>query len=159
ALPSKLRKGRLPSLAAFGLEQEVAEPLRGGEGPARERMKRFLADGVRDYGDGHDGLACEGTSRLSAYLHFGCVSARELEARLPRGDGADAFRRQLCWRDFFHGVLEHFPANARSEFQQRYRGGRLRWSHARRRFERWCAGQTGFPLVDAGMRQLLLEGW
>jgi deoxyribodipyrimidine photo-lyase len=158
-LPSKLRKGRLPSLAALGLEQEVAEPLPGGEGAGRGRMRRFLADGVRHYGDGHDALDRDGTSRLSAYLHFGCISARELEARLPRGDGADTFRRQLCWREFFHGVLEHFPANARSEFQERYRGGRLRWSYARRRFERWCAGQTGFPLVDAGMRQLLREGW
>jgi deoxyribodipyrimidine photo-lyase len=158
-LPAKVRKGRVPSLAALGLEQEVAEPLPGGEAAGRERMRRFLADGVREYGDGHDALDREGTSRLSAYLHFGCVSVRELEAGLPRGAGADAYRRQLCWRDFFHGVLQRFPANARSEFQERYRGGRLRWSYARRRFERWCAGQTGFPLVDAGMRQLLREGW
>jgi deoxyribodipyrimidine photo-lyase len=158
-LPAKVRKGRLPSLAALGLEQEVAEPLPGGEGRGRERMARFLANGVRRYDDGHDVLDGEGTSRLSAYLHFGCISARELEQRLPRGAGADAFRRQLCWRDFFHDVLHHFPANARSEFQERYRGGRLRWSYARRRFERWCTGQTGFPLVDAGMRQLLREGW
>jgi deoxyribodipyrimidine photo-lyase len=159
ALPSKLRKGRVPSLRSLGLEEEVAEPLRGGEEAGRERMARFLADGVRDYAGAHDALDRDGTSRLSAYLHFGCISARELEQRLPRGAGPDAFRRQLCWRDFYHHVLEHFPANARAEFQERYRGGRLRWSHARRRFERWCTGQTGFPLVDAGMRQLQREGW
>jgi deoxyribodipyrimidine photo-lyase len=159
ALPSKVRKGRVPALGALGLEQEVAEPLPGGERAGRARMARFLAGGVRDYADAHDGLDRDGTSRLSAYLHFGCISARELEDSLPRGAGPDAFRRQLCWRDFYQHVLEHFPANARSEFQERYRGGRLRWSYARRRFERWCAGQTGFPLVDAGMRQLLREGW
>jgi deoxyribodipyrimidine photo-lyase len=158
-LPSRLRKGRVPSLVALGLEQEVAQPLPGGEGPARERVRAFLASAARGYADRHDALDSDGTSRLSAYLHFGCISARELEARLPRGAGPDAFRRQLCWRDFFHDVLAHFPANARSEFQARYRGGRLRWSYARKRFERWCEGRTGYPLVDAGMRQLLREGW
>jgi deoxyribodipyrimidine photo-lyase len=158
-LPSKLRKGRLPTLSSLGLEQEVAEPLPGGESHARRRVARFLADGVHRYGDAHDALDRDGTSRLSAYLHLGCLSARELEERLPRGAGADAFRRQLCWRDFFASVLAQFPANARSEFQERYRGGRLRWSYAHRRFARWCDGQTGFPLVDAGMRQLRREGW
>jgi deoxyribodipyrimidine photo-lyase len=159
ALPSKLRMGRLPSLASLGLEQEVAEPLAGGELAARRRMTRFVSGAVRDYATAQDALDRAGTSRLSAYLHFGAISARELEERLPRGAGPDAFARQLCWRDFFHSVLQHFPANARSEYQERYRAGRLRWSYARGRFERWCEGRTGFPLVDAGMRQLRREGW
>ena len=74
------------------------------------------------------------------------------------GDGPEAFRRQLCWRDFHHHVLLHFPRNARSEFQDRYRGS-ISWSYARRPFEAWCEGRTGYPLVDAGMRQLRREGW
>src|SRR5689334_7534431 len=159
ALPSKLRRGRLPSLAALGLEQEVAEPSAGGESAGRRRMARYVSGAVRDYATSQDALDRAGTSRLSPYLHFGCISARELEESLPRGAGPDAFARQLCWRDFFHSVLQHFPANARSEYQERYRGGRLRWSYARGRFERWCEGRTGFPLVDAGMRQLRREGW
>jgi deoxyribodipyrimidine photo-lyase len=158
ALPSSLAKGRIPSLRALGLEQEVAGPPPGGERAARERLSRFLADDVRGYGQGRDALGEDSTSRLSPYLHFGCISPREIEQRLPGGAGAEAFRRQLCWRDFHHHVLLHFPRNARSEFQQRYRG-RLSWSRARGRFERWCEGQTGYPLVDAGMRQLRLEGW
>jgi deoxyribodipyrimidine photo-lyase len=125
---------------------------------ARERLSRFLADDVRGYGHGRDALGEDSTSRLSPYLHFGCLSPREIEQRLPGGAGAEAFRRQLCWRDFHHHVLLHFPRNARSEFQERYRG-KLSWSRARGRFERWCEGQTGYPLVDAGMRQLRLEGW
>jgi deoxyribodipyrimidine photo-lyase len=157
-LPAPLRKGRLPSLASLGLEQEVEEPLQGGETRARERLSRFLRSGVRDYGTGHDELGRDATSRLSPYLHFGCLSPREIEERLPRGEGADAFRRQLCWRDFYHHVLLHHPRNARSEFQQRYRGT-ISWSGSDRRFEAWCAGQTGYPLVDAGMRQLRREGW
>lgn len=158
SLPSRVRKGRLPTLAALGLEQEVAEPPRGGETAARERLSRFLRSGVAGYAGAHDALGRDGTSRLSPYLHLGCLSPREVEQRLPRGAGPEAFRRQLCWRDFYHHVLLHFPRNARSEFQERYRGA-IRWSYAERRFEAWCEGRTGFPLVDAGMRQLRREGW
>jgi len=136
----------------------VADPLRGGEGAARDRLRRWVAGGVRSYGADREALGADATSRLSAYLHLGCLSPRELEERLPRGRGAEEFRRQLCWRDFFHHVLFHFPRNSRSEFQDRYRGA-IRWSRSRRRFDAWRAGRTGFPLVDAGMRQLLCEGY
>jgi deoxyribodipyrimidine photo-lyase len=158
SLPAGVRKGRLPSLSRLGLEQEVDDPLPGGEGPARERLSRFLREGVHDYADNHDALGRDKTSRLSPYLHFGCLSPREIEERLPGGEGAEAFRRQLCWRDFYHHVLLHFPRNARSEFQARYRGS-ISWSRAERAFEAWCRGRTGYPLVDAGMRQLQREGW
>jgi deoxyribodipyrimidine photo-lyase len=158
ALPSGVRKGRIPSLAALGLTQEVAAPPAGGEQAARARLRRFLADDVDAYADNHDALAGDRTSRLSPYLHFGCISPREVESRLGASAGAAAFRRQLCWRDFYHHVLLHFPRNARSEFQQRYRGT-IRWSRAQRPFAAWCEGRTGFPLVDAAMRQLAHEGW
>ena len=157
-LPSELRCGRLPRLQELGLEQEVAEPLPGGERAGRERLRRFLAADLRGYGSDRDSLGEDKTSRLSPYLHMGCLSPREVEQRLSRGEGADAFRRQLCWRDFYHHVLYHFPRNARSEFQGRYRGS-IRWSHAERAFEAWTRGCTGYPLVDAGMRQLRCEGW
>jgi deoxyribodipyrimidine photo-lyase len=113
---------------------------------------------VRGYHDGRDQLAGNEVSRLSPYLHFGCLSPREVEHRLPDGEGAAAYRRQLCWRDFYAHVIGHYPANARSEFQARYRGS-IRWSRAERRFEAWCDGRTGYPAVDAGMRQLRREGW
>jgi deoxyribodipyrimidine photo-lyase len=157
-LPSPVRTGRIPTLESLGLVQEVAEPLRGGERAARERMSLFLAGDVDAYDEEHDALGTDRTSRLSSYLHFGCLSPRELEERLPPGPGPDAFRRQLCWRDFYHHVLRHFPRNTRSEFQERYRGT-IRWSYAKGAFEAWCDGRTGFPLVDAGMRQLRREGW
>jgi deoxyribodipyrimidine photo-lyase len=148
-LPPRVRKGALPTLRDLGLAQEVAEPMPGGETPARERLSAFLRV-VAEYGDR--------TSRLSPYIHFGCLSPREIEERLPRGAGPDAFRRQLCWRDFYHQVLLHFPRNARSEFQERYRGS-ISWGYAEKRFAAWCDGRTGFPFVDAGMRQLRREGW
>ena len=158
ALPSGLAKGRIPSLESLGLDQEVDDPAPGGEAAGRERMNAWLRDGVRGYGDGHDAMDREGTSRLSPYLRFGCVSPRELESRLPGGEAAESFRRQLCWRDFYQQAILHFPANAKSEFQERYRGS-IKWSYAERRFEAWTEGRTGFPLVDAGMRQLRREGW
>ncbi len=157
-LPRGLAVGRLPSLAALGHSRRVGDPAPGGEAAARAAADRFLAGPVRDYAANHDALGEDATSRLSPYLHFGCLSPRQIEDRLPRGEGAEAFRRQLCWRDFHHHVLLHFPRNARAEFQERYRG-RIGWSRAQRAFEAWCEGRTGFPLVDAGMRQLLREGW
>jgi deoxyribodipyrimidine photo-lyase len=158
SLPSVVDKGALPSLTDLGLRQEVEDPLPGGETAGRERLSRFLRSRMGEYADNHDALGRDTTSRLSPYLHFGCVSAREIEQRLPRGKGPDAFRRQLCWRDFYHHVLLHHPRNARSEFQERYRGS-ISWSYAERRFEAWRDGRTGYPLVDAGMRQLRREGW
>jgi len=149
----------IPALADLGLEQEVSDPRPGGEKAGRKRMHDWIRDGVDEYDRRHDQLAADRTSRLSSYLHFGCVSPRELESLLRAdGEGPIAFRRQLCWRDFYHHVIYHFPGNARSEFQERYRGS-IRWSYAEKAFERWTQGQTGFPLVDAGMRQLLREGW
>ncbi len=158
ALPRGVNPAKVPTLRDLGLEETVEQPSRGGEHAGRRRMQRFLADGVAEYRSGRDDLGADASSRLSPYLHFGCISALELEAQLPRGEGAQEFRRQLCWRDFYAHVLAHFPANARHEFQDRYRGS-IRWSRAERRFAAWCEGRTGYPLVDAAMRQLRREGW
>ncbi|MBA2792791.1 MAG: deoxyribodipyrimidine photo-lyase [Thermoleophilaceae bacterium] len=158
ALPSALDVGKIPILEELGLEQEVPGPASGGESEGRKLMNAWLRSGVEGYGAGHDAMDREGTSRLSPYLRFGCVSARELEDRAPAGEAGDAFRRQLCWRDFYQQAILHFPANAKVEFQERYRGT-IDWSHADKSFETWTRGRTGFPLVDAGMRQLRQEGW
>lgn len=157
-LPGGLAKGRLPSLASLGLEREVARPAAGGERAGRERMRAFLAGPVRDYEANHDALGADATSRLSPYLHLGCVSARELEDRLPRGEGPAAFRRQLCWRDFYAQLLLHHPGNAREEFRAKYRGT-IGWESPGADFDAWREGRTGYPLVDAAMRQLRSEGW
>jgi len=150
--------GSLPSPTELGLDERLAEPMPGGESNARRALERFLDGHVDDYGDGRDVLAGDSVSRLSPYLHFGCLSPREVEHRLGDGDSEQAFLRQLCWRDFYGHVLGHFPANARSEFQERYRGT-LRYTDDEQLFDAWCAGETGYPLVDAGMRQLRREGW
>jgi deoxyribodipyrimidine photo-lyase len=148
----------LPTLAELGLEQEVTAPQVGGEQAAMERLSWFLDGPIERYARDRDALDVDGTSRLGAYLHFGCLSPRAVEAALPDGAGAAAFRRQLCWRDFYHHVQQHHPENAHREHQRRYRGT-VRWAEGERSFVAWTAGLTGFPLVDAAMRQLLREGW
>ncbi len=158
APPAGAPAGELPTLEGLGLEQTAASPARGGEHAGRSAMLRFVSDGVSGYEQGREDIGSERSSRLSPYLHFGCISARELEEQLGGGNGAEAFRRQLAWRDFYAHVLAHNPDNARREFQPRYRGT-LRWSRATTRFDAWREGRTGYPLVDAGMRQLKEEGW
>lgn len=148
----------LPSLEELGLRQEVTDPQIGGESAGLARMKWFLAGPVEHYGRNHDALDVDGTSKLGAYLHLGCVSPRALEAALPSAAGADAYRRQLCWRDFYHHVQYYRPENARLEHQERYRGT-LEWPGNQQSFVAWASGLTGYPLVDAAMRQLLREGW
>jgi deoxyribodipyrimidine photo-lyase len=157
-LPSGLHPGTFPRLHDLGLQQELDDPMPGGEHRARAAMRAFLSARVDRYDATRDLVAEPGTSRLSPYLHFGCLSPREIEDRLSAGAGGAAIGRQLCWRDFYAHVLLHSPRNARSEHQARYRGA-IKWSRAQKRFEAWCEGRTGYPLVDAGMRQLRREGW
>ena len=157
-LPAGLRRGRVPSLGSLGLEQRLADPPRGGAAAGRGRLERFLSEGAERYASERDRLAPGRTSRLSPYIHFGCVSPREIETRLGRHHGHDAFRRQLAWRDSHHHVMSHFPQNAGTEFQARFRG-RVKWSRSKTRFQAWREGRTGYPLVDAGMRQMRREGW
>ncbi len=129
----------------------------GGETAARACMNAWLRQGLADYAERHDDLAADGTSRLSPYLHFGCLSPLELAARaLDTGHAAaaEAFVRQLCWRDFFHQVLAATPAAAQQDY---YPHGR--WRHDARALDAWKQGRTGVPIVDAGMRQLRREGW
>jgi deoxyribodipyrimidine photo-lyase len=158
ALPGALETGTLPTLGKLGLDSTVEHAAAGGEHAGRNRMERFFAERVGGYGSERNDLGADASSRLSPYLHFGCISPRELEARLPTGSGPQEFRRQLCWRDFYAHVLSHFPDNAHQEFQVRYRGT-IHWNRAEAAFQAWCEGRTGYPLVDAAMRQLRHEGW
>jgi deoxyribodipyrimidine photo-lyase len=158
ALPAGLDAGQIPSLDALGLHSTVTHPMPGGEAAAQARWQSFRDGALATYETGRDDLAGDGSSKLSPYLHFGCISPRQLEAELPEGVGPEEFRRQLAWRDFYAHVLREFPDNRRHEYQARYRD-RIGWRDDSEDFERWCEGRTGFPLVDAGMRQLASEGW
>lgn len=158
-LPPKLRRGRIPSLDALGLTDDLEErAATPGEPAARDALARFLAHDVDAYHERHDRLA-GGTSVLSPHLRFGTLSAREVEARaLERGGpGAEAFVRQLAWRDFYAHVLLHHPGNRGREHQEKMR--KLEWDRDDALLAAWQEGRTGYPLVDAGMRQLRATGW
>jgi deoxyribodipyrimidine photo-lyase len=107
------------------------------------------------YGERADDLAGHMTSRLSPYLHFGCLSVVEVVSAVRGDPAADGFVRQLCWRDFHHQVTAAFPDIDRRDY--RPRGDR--WRDDPDGLVAWKDGRTGFPIVDAGMRQLRAEGW
>ena len=127
----------------------------GGETAGRRRLEEWLHDGLARYGELADDLAADATSRLSPYLHFGCVSAGEVVARALEREGAEPFVRQLCWRDFNHQLLAARPELARDDLRPRSAA----WRDDDEGFEAWREGRTGYPLVDAGMRQLMAEGF
>jgi deoxyribodipyrimidine photo-lyase len=146
SLPEHLAPGHLPAGGpATGL-------LPGGETAGRRRLFQWRHRSA-GYAEGHDVLATDRTSRLSPYLHFGCVSPVTACRRVPE---AAAFVRQVCWRDFYHQVLYAFPALPR----RAYRAGAVeRWGDDPEALAAWRDGRTGVPIVDAGMRQLAGEGW
>jgi deoxyribodipyrimidine photo-lyase len=155
-LPANLAHGDLPSADDICTGSHSPDLVTGGETEARKRAKKWYDDAVADYEDGHDALDRDGTSRLSSYLHFGCISPVELAHRADRRKaGVDAFLRQLAWRDFYHQVLAERPDATHKD----WRSQGDRWHHDQHAIKAWKDGATGYPLVDAGMRQLKREGW
>ena len=152
---SGLTRGRLPALSSLVAGTVSPELSTGGESEARKRLGRWLRSCLEGYGDRHDDLAADKTSRLSPYLHFGCISPVEAVARAAGKPGAGPFIRQLCWRDFHHQVLAAAPTLPRADYRPRGH----RWSDDPQGLQAWKEGRTGVPIVDAGMRQLAREGF
>ncbi|HEX3239053.1 MAG TPA: deoxyribodipyrimidine photo-lyase [Solirubrobacterales bacterium] len=154
-VPSGLAAGRLPALAKLMAGSPSPGRAPGGEREGRRLMRAFLRDGIGRYDERHDDLPGDATSRLSAHLRWGCVSPLELMREASERRGGGPYVRQLCWRDFHHQVLAAVPTLPRRDY--RPRGDR--WSRSRRALEAWREGLTGYPLVDAAMRQLAAEGF
>jgi deoxyribodipyrimidine photo-lyase len=161
-----------PTLAHWGLRcaaapMESIESGASGEPAARKRLDAFLAGPVFEYGARRDFPAADATSRLSADLRHGTVSIREVYARcaalcaLPLDAGARrgvaTFVNELAWRDFYRQILWHWPEVLEHAFNPKTRS--LNWRGPDAAFRRWCDGETGFPIVDAAMRQLNATGW
>jgi deoxyribodipyrimidine photo-lyase len=153
--PPGVSRGRLPALSRLVDDCFSPELPPGGETAGRRKLFAWLRSGVAGYDAGHDDLRADATSRLSPYLHFGCVSPLEAALRAGEAVGAAPFVRQLAWRDFFHQLLAARPETAQEDM--RPRGGR--WSGDSEALDAWKHGETGFPIVDAGIRQLLREGY
>jgi deoxyribodipyrimidine photo-lyase len=154
-VPGDLWPGPIPGLSALTPKPQSPQRARGGETKGRRLARSWVRRRLAGYAESHDDLACDRTSRLSPYLHFGCVSPAELAHDAVGAAGGEPFLRQLCWRDFHHQVLAAFPELPRQD----YRPHRGQWEHNPAGLEAWQLGLTGIPIVDAGMRQLLDEGW
>ncbi|MFG2755626.1 cryptochrome/photolyase family protein [Streptomyces wuyuanensis] len=160
-VPDGIRSEPVPSRAEAEKAQEVSEGLAaGGEREARRRLNAWARGGLARYDERHDDLAGDATSRLSPHLHFGTLSPAEAvhRARAVGGPGAEAFVRQVCWRDFHHQVLAARQDAAAADYRPRHDRWRSE-KEARADVEAWKAGRTGYPVVDAAMRQLRHEGW
>ncbi|MEV4683053.1 cryptochrome/photolyase family protein [Streptomyces kurssanovii] len=131
----------------------------GGESEGRRRLAAWVRGGLAAYEDRHDDLAGDATSRLSPYLHFGALSPVDVvqRARARGGPGAEAFVRQLCWRDFHHQVMAARPESSVRDY--RTRDDDWHSEEAAEEIAAWKEGRTGYPVVDAAMRQLRYEGW
>jgi len=164
--PSGISSLDLPTVDHWGLQATDADLPEPGERAARNRIKHVVSDIIRDYSERRDIPSVNGTSRLSQDLRFGLISIRTLyrmlddELKSARGaprHSIEIFIKELAWREFYFAILHHFPHVIDHEFNQDWKG--LPWDKPGENFEKWKTGSTGFPIIDAGMRQLLKTGF
>lgn len=162
-----------PSLETLALLPQVRWdlPLRAhwpaSEAAAHAAMARFLDTAIEGYPTARDLPASAGVSRLSPYLHLGQLSPQQVwrevhlraagEGRMAPSAAALSWLRQLVWREFAQHLLWHFPATAQAPLRPEF--DRFPWCEDGPGLRRWCRGQTGFPIVDAGLRELWQTGW
>jgi deoxyribodipyrimidine photo-lyase len=160
-----LAAGRIPNLAEFGTGDDRTRIPRAAEAAARGRLQRFLDGRIGDYARQREHPAVNGTSRLSPYLRFGLISPRtcveaalEVAAAHPgQASGARKWIDELIWREFYSAILQEHPHVLKRSFRAEYQA--VRWEDDEDLFRAWCEGRTGYPFVDAAMRQLASEGW
>ncbi|GGR73212.1 deoxyribodipyrimidine photo-lyase [Nocardioides luteus] len=157
--PKKVSWASAPSEELPEVELPEGVRLEPGEAAARRHWADAL-DRVADYATARDRPDLDATSRISPYLKVGALHPRTVLADLAGHEGAEPFQRELAFRDFYADVLHHRPETAREYARPELRGlpyvtGDALLEH----LDAWREGRTGFPLVDAGMRQLLAEGW
>ncbi len=138
--------------------------LKGGSIEGLKHLRNFYNNSLENYKKNRDFPALNGTSLISSYLHFGTISIREcfetaykkLESASSK-DGIDTWISELIWREFYYHITYHFPHVMQKSFRPEYEN--IKWDNNELLFEKWKNGQTGFPIVDAGMRQLVKDGW
>ena len=163
--PPDVKSLPLPALSDWGLKRSAQIP-EAGEEAARKRLNEFLQEPVLLYSANRNIPFGRNTSCLSADLRHGAISIREIydscigltkEAGTERRKSIFTFINELVWREFYMQILWHFPEVLEHEFNPRLR--KLKWRNPGVDFRRWCDGETGFPIVDAGMRQLNATGF
>lgn len=141
----KQKTKKVPSLRAIGF-------LAGDRGFPSPRVKDSV---IKNYDKTRDLPGVEGTTHLGLHLRFGTISIRELAERANQLN--ETFLGELIWRDFFQMILWHFPHVVQHSFRREY--DNIQWRNNEKEFQQWCDGQTGYPIVDAGMRELNTTGF
>ena len=157
--PRSVRWAELPSDPWPEAAASAAVQPEPGETAAKLVARRFYDHHLADYLEQRDAPGADATSRLSPYLKWGCIHPRQLLKNLGASRAEQTFRTELCWREFYADVLHHRPETARSAFNPAMAAMEVDDVGTGAPFDAWCAGRTGYPIIDAGMRQLVAEGF
>lgn len=147
----------------LGWHQSLCAEWRIGEDAANDRLQQFCDAPLDDYRRARDFPAIDATSRLSPHLHFGEISPHQIwqrvehDAQMGSGEGAAHFLREIAWREFSYHLLYHFPELPANNFNAKF--NHFEWREDAAALARWQQGQTGFPIIDAGMRELWQTGY
>lgn len=131
-----------------------------GEAAAKACLERFILEGLADYEKNRDYPFVDGTSKLSQFLRTGELSIRQVWQAVmaqPDSEGKQTFIKELCWRDFYNMIYNEYPQQKTQEIKENFQ--QLNWRYDQEQFQRWQEGRTGYPIVDAAMRQLNQTGW
>ena len=136
---------------------EGVEVIAAGEAAALARFKEFSKKALDSYDEARNLAAIDGTSKMSTYLKFGEIHPRTLLANLGESKAHDTFRKEIAWREFYADVLFNNPHTDTDYYAPQFKA--MRYDKPGKQFQAWCEGKTGYPFVDAAMRQLIREGW
>lgn len=157
-VPTSKIQNQVSSLPEIGFESQTPQdtlydPEQGGK-----RLRAFLKQ-VNQYHKLRDFPAIQGTSKMSPYIRFGILSPRELIRQIwePEDDGSRLWLSELIWREFYCGVLDANPRVEHEAYLQKYK--KIKWENDKNKFQAWCEGRTGVPIIDAAMRELNQTGW
>lgn len=157
-LPKSGSGPSLPSESFGPIEASYTHYWNPGEESAHQRLIFFLEHGWKNYVKQRDFPSLDGTSLLSAHLHFGEISPHRVWQEVEKvSHPGDPFLRQLIWREFAYQMLHYFPQTVHEPLKDNFK--KFPWEEAEEHFRLWKAGKTGFPFVDAAMRQLKETGW
>ena len=136
---------------------EGLAPISAGESAALERFKSFIKNGLNNYDESRNYAGIDGTSKMSAHLTFGEIHPRTLLAALGESKAHEVYRKEIAWREFYADVLFHNQHTESDYYAPQF--ANMRYDKPGDQFKAWCEGKTGYPFVDAAMRQLLTTGW
>lgn len=134
-----------------------SETWKVGEHEALRKIKKFVETNISNYQKDRDEPALEGTSRQSPHLHFGEISPRQIWALAHAKKGSETYLKEMGWREFAYHLLYHFPQTPERPLREKFAS--FPWEDPAPMLDLWKQGRTGYPIVDAGMRQLLVTGW